>query len=355
MNVTGYPGYDRTTSAALRLRDRLDELTRQSASGHKADSFGGLGGVDARRSVSLRAELARHETLAQGVSRAATRATVGQSVLERLGEIATQLNSSASSLLGLTPGNARLVADAARAALQEVAALLNERVDGEYLFNGSDTANPPVPDAAGILGSDLVTSVRAAVAGLDPTNGDAIAQAARDAAKIEFDTSLFSAHLSTGAGGSEARRSVPVAEGVSVDIGLFANRNAYEVGATTPSDPWALDLLHGLSVLASLGDAEEAQGPGFEALVSSAVGSLRSATDKLAQEQGVLGGAQARLDKASAWHKETLGALELDLASVEGVDMVATLTALQATRTQLEASYQSLSMLGDLSLVNFLR
>jgi hypothetical protein len=43
------------------------------------------------------------------------------------------------------------------------------------------------------------------------------------------------------------------------------------------------------------------------------------------------------------------------LAGIEEIDLAATLTRLQSTRTMLEASYNAIGALGALSLTSFLR
>jgi len=81
---------------------------------------------------------------------------------------------------------------------------------------------------------------------------------------------------------------------------------------------------------------------------------LRSATDALGGEAGALGQVQARLDAARTRHEEIGVALESQRSGIEEVDLAETLSRLQQTQTQLQASYSAIARVGGLSLAQFL-
>jgi flagellar hook-associated protein 3 FlgL len=357
MSITGFPGFDRAAVTAATLRLRLADLTRQTASGQRADSYAGLG-TDARRAIDLRAELQRREGLASSAARGEAFAEAGQLVLDRLGKVAIDMVGRANGMLGVDSANVPALAQTARNALKQVVGLLGERFEGAALFGGTDLEGSPIvaPDAFESTG--FFTRIRDAVQGLTATGGQAVLEATLAVAKSDdAAVSPFSAHGNAAAQGlvEDPRRAVPVEDGVKVEIGLYANRNAAMAPGAEATGSWARDLLHGLSVLANLGPGQAAQGEGFRTLVQGAITSLRSGLSGVTEEASALGGAQERLASARTLNAEMAGQVEAQLGQVEQVDIAEAITRLQATQLQLQASYSSLAMLGDLSLTQFLR
>jgi flagellin-like hook-associated protein FlgL len=63
---------------------------------------------------------------------------------------------------------------------------------------------------------------------------------------------------------------------------------------------------------------------------------------------------EARLESLNTLHESVTTSLTGQLSSLEEVDMAKTITTLQATQTQLEASYRAISIAQQLSLTRFL-
>jgi flagellin-like hook-associated protein FlgL len=345
----------RMDAGAAMLRARIELLTRQVSDGRKGPGYGDIA-PEARRAVDLRAEMARRETWQGTVSRALARTEVTQQALGRIAEVATQFYQEAIRLDGTSGVRISAVAAQARAALEEVAGLLNERHAGEYLFGGSDSANPPIPNPAGIATGGMVTAIAAAVAGLTAGNAGAVAAATLAAAQSDAaGVTPFSAFLSDPAQGlAEPRRSVPADEGERVAYGLFANRNAAATSEGDTTGSWARDVLRGLATLAAIDPAQAALGTGFTELMATVREGLRSAVDAIGEERGALGAVEQRLETTARRHAEVSVALAGQLAGIEEVDMAATISALQATQTQLEASYRAISLASSLTLTRFL-
>ncbi|MBB5690544.1 hypothetical protein GXW77_16730 [Roseomonas alkaliterrae] len=345
----------RLDTGAAMLRARLEVLTRQVSDGRQGPGYGDIA-PEARRAVDLRAELDRREVWQGTISRALARTAVAQGTLGRIADIATQFYQEAIRLDGTSGARITAVATAARAAMVEVASLLNERHAGEYLFGGSDSANPPIPDPQGILGSGMASGIAAAVAGLTAGNAAAVAAATLAAAQSDAPgVTPFSAFLSDPARGlGEPRRSVPAAEGERVAYGLFANRNAAATSSGETTGSWARDVLRGLATLAALDPAQASLSPGFTDLMAVVRDGLRSAVEAIGAERGALGATEQRLEATARRHAEVSVALAGQLAGIEEVDMAATISRLQATQTQLEASYRAISLVSGLTLTRFL-
>ncbi|NKC34197.1 flagellin [Falsiroseomonas selenitidurans] len=330
------------------LRRLLDTTTRQVSTGQKAESFGGLA-PEARRAIDLRGEVGRREAYAAAADRALGRADATQTVLGRLQAIASNLSTEALRARTLGPTGAEALAQTARAALAEAAALLNTRHGGEYLFGGSDVARPPVPEADGIADGAMATAIADAVATLDADNA---ATVLADTATVMNDaaTTPFSAFLEN-EGATEAPRAVQAAEGERVAIGVFANRS--QDGALETS--WGRELLRNLAVLAALTPALAEEGGGWSPLLDGVTDSMGAVTAGLAAEQGQLGTAEQRLGALRDRHKDSMVVLRTQLGAVEEVDLAAASAELSQVKARLEASYEATGMVARLSLAALLR
>ena len=126
---------------------QLDKLTQQSASGQVAQTYGGLGEV-APVSINLRPQMAQITTWQQNITTANTTLSTTQSVLGQLENIATSFGSQALGSALQSATGATTLAAQAQQALQQVANLLNTKSNGQYVFAGSDSANPPIDTTA---------------------------------------------------------------------------------------------------------------------------------------------------------------------------------------------------------------
>lgn len=354
MTTIGLLGRLEADSAALRLR--LETLTRQSATGRRAEAVGDLA-PQLPRALTLRGEIGRREAYGGAIGEALGRAATTGAALQRLAEIARDFADGAA--LKLDPsdtGSLALLASRARAAMVEVGQLLNSQSNGEYLFGGSDFANPPVPDPEGLPESGMARRIADAVTALGGGNAAAVAAATR-AAALDDGTGVtpFSGFLSDPALGlAEPRRSVPVGDGQAIPYGIAANRNGAVASTGETTGAWARDLLRGLASIAALGPAQAAAPDDFRALATTIRQGLQSAANALADEQGALGLTEQRLEAAQQRHAGITDTLTAQLADIEEVDLAATLTRLQATRTALEASYTALGNLSTLTLTRYL-
>jgi flagellin-like hook-associated protein FlgL len=349
--VTGRLDHD-----AAQLRLRLGELSRQLGSGFRADTPSGLA-PELPRATALRTEVARRTAYEDGIREAQHRAAATQPVLERMIVIGREFAEQVALKLDADhPEALPAIAERARQALLEVGHLLNTKLAGDYLFGGSDLATPPVIDPDGLPNSGWAAQIGTAIAGLGGGNASAIATFTR--ATVQDDSTgmtPFSDFVSDpGRGLSEPRRSVATEDGVLLPFGVFANRNAAATSTGETAGGWARDLMRGLMSLAALTPAQVADRQDFFELGVTIREGLRSATEALGAEAGALGQAEARLAAARTRHDEVSIAIREQLAAIEEVDLAETLTRLQQTETQLQASYGAIARLSELSLVRFL-
>lgn len=352
--------FNRLTNDTMQLRGRIETLTRQSITGLKAERLGDLGpGVS--RTVSLRAELGRRELSGQAMEQALGRTLVMQDSLDRLTEIAREFRTKAATRITAgDPGSLMTVQGDARAALVEVAHLLNTRHGGEYLFGGSDVTRPPIPDPEGLATGPMAQQIAAEVAAL-PNQGLAATVAATrgiaqsNAAGITPFSDRLAADAALPPGEQEARRAVPASDGQLIGYGIIAGRNADAVSQGETTGSWARDLMRNLMSLAALSPEQMSDRPTFDAFLGSLRDGLSSAELALGEEAGALGTVEARMEATQRRHDDLSTALSQQLADIEEVDVADVLVRLQATRNALEASYRALGSLRELTLANFLR
>ena len=346
----------RLVGQSSNLKSQIETLSAQVASGRRGTYYGEIA-PDARRAISLRTEITRRDSHVATIDRALGTTGAAQEALQRLSDIAKQFMTEAGKVNNSDSVRVSALASSARQAVEEVAGLLNERHAGAYVFGGADSANPPIPNPAGIMGTQMATDIATAVGTLAPGNSGAVLNATLTAAQnVTPGQTPFSDYaLDPARGLNEPRRTVLTGDGQEVETGLFASRNAAAGANGSATGSWSRDLLRGLMTLASLTPGQTAAGADFNAVVQSATASLKTAMGGLGEEAGALGLAESQLESARDRHTNLNMTLGSQLSDVEEVDLATTLTALQDTQTRLQASWQALSMLSGLSLTDFLR
>lgn len=342
------------------LRARLETLTRQGASGMRAEKLGDLG-PEIPRTISLRGEIGRREVYGQAIGQALGRTALMQDSLGRLTEIAREFRTTAATRISASdPGSLMTVRTDARAALTEMAHLLNTRHAGEYLFGGSDLSNPPIADPKSFATGQMAQDIAAQVNALPISGLDVVVDATRDIARSTAPgITPFSAALTAEEvlpqSDREARRGAPAADGQIIGYGFSAGRNAEALSTGETTGSWARDLMRNLMSLAALEPGQMSNAEAFDGFISKIRDGLSSAELALGEEAGALGQVEARMEMTGRRHDNLSSALALQLSSIEEVDMAEVITRMQATRTQLEASYRAIGSVGNLTLANFLR
>ena len=352
INLTG-----RIDQNAIILRQRLTQFGEQISTGRKGSSYAVLN-TDAPKSMDLRAEISRREAYQNTIGQTLSKVQITQDVLDRIGAIAEKFSAGAAKLMGATkPEEIQIQAGQAKAALVEVANLLNERYNGEYIFGGSDTHNPPIPNPDTIATdvNGMAYKIAQKVGALNATN--AAVTLADTKALGESTTpgeTPFSAFLETGPGATEGRRSLLGSDNERIEYGITANQNGAVVSDGETTGSWARDLLLGLSRMAGLTPDKSMLGDSYTTFITTMQKGLKSSVSALALERGALGVTEARLESIKNLHASVTTSLTIQVSEIEEVDMAKTISSLQATQTQLEASYRAISVAQQLSLTRFL-
>jgi flagellar hook-associated protein 3 FlgL len=349
----GYSLAATLTANASKIHQQLSVLTEQASTGLIADTYAGLGN-GAAVSLDLNPQLTALQTYKSNIDRASGSMQVTQAAMTQLQQIAAKFVADIPNLNGINSSEVDSVAANARAALSQVADLLNTKNGNVYVFGGQDSANPPVPGSDAILSSGFYSQINAAVSGLAANGATATTAATLTIAGSNGSgTSPFSAYLSQPAA-SLSPPVVQTGDTTMVATGLLASGNstALSTGPSTTGS-YMRDLMRALATLGSM-SSTQLNDPGFNALVSDTGASLNSAVTAMAVDVGVLGTTQANLTKTQTQLSDTTTALTGQLTNVQDADMAATLSKLTAMQTQLQESYRLITSANSLSLINFL-
>jgi flagellar hook-associated protein 3 FlgL len=337
------------------VRTQLNDLTKQVSDGLVSDSYAGLGG-GAAASLSLGASLGSVQTWQSNAQAASGPMQVAQSAMAQISSIASNFFAQAATLTSVNSSAIDTTAASARDALTQVAQLLDSKFGDIYVFSGTDSGNPPVPNASDILNSGMVTAISGAVGQL-ATNGAAatIASTLATASSNSAGISPFSSMLSQpGAVLQSLRPLVQTGPSQFTAVGILAgvNGDVASTGSSTTGS-YIRDIMRALATVGSLSSGQ-ASATGFTAIVQDSHTSLGDAITALNEDVGVLGNRQSSLTSMQQSLGDTATALQGQVSNVQDVDMAATLSRLTSTQTQLQASYQLLNTLRSLSLASVL-
>jgi flagellar hook-associated protein 3 FlgL len=350
-----YGTYGLLVAQSNQVRAQLDTLTEQSSTGLVSTVFSGLRGA-ASTAIDLNGEVTQQQALIGGISSADEKMTLTQSLLGQIGSIASDFYDQVGTLTNADPASVDVVAGAARSALQQLAGLLDTQNGADYLFAGTDSGAAPVPDPADILTSDFYTSINASVTALGTNGAPAtIAATLATASSNAPGVSPFSTALSQPASALQSLLpTVAIGNGQSVTIGVVASANtaATSQGSSTTGS-YVRDLMRSLATLGSL-SSSQVDNTGFDALVSDTRASLSSVVGGVADEQGILGDTQNRIDASSTLLTNTNVALTGQISMIQDVDLASVSTQLSLTQAQLDASYKMIAGIGADSLLQYL-
>ena len=354
--VSGYGLLGRVVADSAQTKQQLDTLTEQISSGVISETYAGLGG-SASAALTLQSAVAQQQVWSANIGAVTGQLGVAQTALQQIGSIASSFYSQANSLnASLDPGAVGSLAASAQSALIQVADLLDTTDGGDYVFAGQDNQNPPVPDPDDILSSGFATQIGAAVGNLAGAGAAATISATLGiAASNAAGTSPFSAELSQPAATlAGLSASVQTGAGVSQPVGILASANlAATSGGSSTTGSYVRDILRGLATLGSLNSGMIST-TGFSQVVADAATSLNNAVSALNADAGVMGDQQTALTAQQTEIGDTTTALQGQLSTTEDVDMASALSQLSAVQTQLQASYQLIAGMQDLSLTKYL-
>jgi flagellar hook-associated protein 3 FlgL len=327
----------------LAIQERMTEYSEQSSTGKKGTVYGALGS-DVRQSIDLRGNVAELDTYQKNIATAQLRVSGAVETMDRIKNVARDVRDQLTKLSGNPPPDQTVVKDIATRGYNEVAQLLNTKVDGRYIFAGSDIDTPPFPKANQFF-TDVQTQVNSYAA-----NGAPATLTATTA--IATDDTYFSAAL-------QAPDPSPLKARVdrNLDISYQVRANGPEL-PTPPAGQIApfREILRSLATASNLSfdPNNPASFSDFQSLLNTTRTSLDSAAKLVDNHVGILGSASARMKALDTQHDETTVTLKQGVGDVEDVDMAETISKLQLVQTQLQASYKVTATLQKVNLIDFI-
>ena len=335
----------------LAIQARMTEYSEQTSTGKKGTVYGALGS-DVRQSIDLRGHVNELDTYQKNIATAQLRVTSAIDTMDRIKNVARDVRDQLTKLSGNPPPDQTVVKDIARRGYDEVAQLLNTKVEGRYIFAGSDINTAPFPEARA---KDFFEDIQGKVENFS-TNG---AQQTLDDTKIiALDNTYFSQAL-TENDPSPLRARVDR----NLDISYQVRANGPETKdldlVVTPENDKVSsfqEILRSLATAANLtyDPKNPASFNDFQTMLTTTRTSLDAAAKSVDNHVGILGSASARMKALDTQHDETTVTLKQGVGDVEDVDMAETISKLQLVQTQLQASYKVTATLQKVNLIDFI-
>lgn len=320
----------RIDNSITSIQRRIADAQLQISTGKQSQVYSGYSGQDVRLLISLKEQRTSVESYVDTINNTKVKTTTIDASLVTFTDITQDLRKKLyEQVEGLYENSSLALQTFADAAIDQLGNLLNQTSDGKYLFNGTDTDTQPLIDPA-------TTKAAYAIPGQPALAGGAAAVQAY--VQTFFATDANWNNVTTPAPGSLQAR---IDEGVDVTFGELGNDDAFEE---------VLEVLYAFANV-NFQPGEDAE---YETLVNWGIGKVEAAfatiNDMVGQNGVVASQMQTRLDE----HKDKLTMLETQVLDIEDIDPYEAVSLFQTLQAQLEASYQTTSLLRNLSLTKFL-
>jgi len=313
------------------LRSSFDDLQRQVTTQKKYDNYSGFG----TNSINLQ-HLHTTQTMTEGYLNNID--TISPR-MEMMSKLMTQISQLGSQLLGAIHladgGNMQSINRLAQQNLKFAEDMINQQLDGRYLFAGSDVeARPFVDDNT--LNSNFKNKIDSWLAG----GGNAPLISATDG----FGTTNLGLASGLAESGAVTAR---ISQSLDIDYTVKADQPAFR------------DIIRAFAFLANLKNPDP--GAGDVPTAAEFKDILSHATDALTR--GVQGMNDANQQLASKFslvksvkesHLSDNDLLLTQIDRIESVDPQSAIISMQSLQNQLTASYQVTKIVSQMSLVNFM-
>ncbi len=285
-----------------------ETLQTQITTGLKSTDFSGISS-QASQLVNLTDQQSKQQGYIDTINTVSTRLQIMGLSISSVAGLATQFVGNMPADAYNTQG--QTIQQQAQQVLQQVAGYLNTQDGSNYVFSGNNTSEPPV----NIGGLPKPGSLTATSAGTPPNGyyqGDnGIAQATVD-------------------------------NNVTLTYGVDANNPAFE------------NFIRVLNFLAN-SPPFDSSNPTDVANVTKATQMLNQTVTQLQTLEGTNALQQGQLANQLTTHKNALSLAQGNISDVSQVDAATAITQLDTLQTQMQASYQIVGILQQLSLVNYLK
>ena len=324
-----------TLSQNLRIDNSITSIQRQIAdaqlqisTGKKTQVYSGFEGQDTRLLITLKEQRTTTDSYIDTINNTRVKTGSIDASLIQMTEIAEDLRKRLYEQVdGLYEQSSLALATFSNAAIDQVSNLLNQTVDGKYLYNGTDTDTQPIIDSATTKGAYAQPALAGGAAGIQA------------AALAFFGVDANWNNVTTPAPGNLTAR---IDGGVDVTFGELANDNdTFEE---------VFEVLYAFANI-NFQPGDDAE---YRNMVTWGLNKVEAALDLMNDMVGQNGVIGRQMEDRSEAHLDTISLLETQIGNIEDVDPYDAVAEFQTLQAQLEASYQTTAVLRNLSLTRFI-
>jgi flagellin-like hook-associated protein FlgL len=318
----------RIDNSITSIQRRIADAQLQISTGKRSQVYSGFDGQDSRLLITLKEQRTTMDSYIDSINNTRVKTQTIDAGLRQMTTIAEDMRKQLYEQVdGLYDQSSLALSTFATATIDQFSNLLNQTVDGKYLFNGADTDTQPIIDPATTQGAYAQPALSGGAAGV-------IA-----AAEAFFDVDGNWTNVTTPA---PTNLTVRVDQGVDLTYGELANDSS--------TFEEVFDVLYAFSnINFTAGDDAE-----YRTLVDWGIGKIEAAIDLMNDMVGQNGVIGAQMETRIEAHKESITLLETQIGDIEDVDPYEAVSEFQTLQSQLEASYQSTAVLRNLSLTRFI-
>jgi flagellar hook-associated protein 3 FlgL len=302
--------------ATLRNQASYADTQLQVATGKKSQTFSGIA-PDASRLTNFKDQLTTTQQYVNNIDTVTSRLNLMEFGLEQIDSTARDMRSLIrSNLNGDAPNTVNLAA-LAQQYLNQITELMNLKDGSRYLFSGSKTDTKPVDLSNGVY--------------VTPTPPPSSAT---------VDTGYYE--------GDSAVSEVRIDDNVVVQYGVTADQPAFE------------QIIRALNNVAQMTFTNPIT-PAEKQVLNDSIDTLTAAVDDNGANKtiGELAGDVTldlnQLDAQKNQHQNYINFVTKSIGDIENVDTATAVTILNSQQVQIQASYEIIARLGNLSLTNFLK
>ncbi|MBU6474943.1 MAG: hypothetical protein KGL10_01635 [Alphaproteobacteria bacterium] len=314
------------------LRQQLNDLSQQATTGQVASDYSGLG-TKAEPVLNLNAQQPLIQGYQDNITNVSNKMTLMNNALSQIATVGNNLVSAIQTQLQNSPTNVANVQQIAAQGLQTVEDMLNQNIDGQYLFAGSSSSTPPFADNS-TLNSNFNNQIQSWLA---TGNTSALTTAINGFSATNLG---LSAGLAT-----SGNVTTQVDANTNVDYTVKADGSGFQ------------DLIRALTLVANTpypGASNTATGPDYQNLMNDALTTAQKGVTEVNNTSQSLAGKFAQVKAIGDQNTSDLTVVQNQLSTLTTADTTTAITEMQALQTQLTSSYQVTNIVSKLSLVNYL-
>lgn len=285
------------------LQNQENNVANQVTTGQISSSYSGIAS-NAGTVVDLTAQQSQDQSYLNTTNTLTTRMSTMNNAMNDIQNLVSQFSDGFTSDAYNNSGTT--VQTEAQQLLAEVGTDLNTQDGDGYVFSGFQTSSPAFNAAALPNPGDLSTA----------------------------NTAYY--------GGDNGVQQATIDQGVTISYGITANNPAFE------------QIIRALNFIANSGSLSPSN-PTDVADVAQAAQLLTNGLAQLQTLQGNLELQQAQVNNTQTSLSQTMSLGSTALSNLESVNPATAITQLNTLQTQLEASYQTVNILQQTSLVNYLK